>query len=185
MIAQNKKSLDDVMRYLYQNYGLKNKGVAEGEMEEIFKKATGVNCKDIFKDYIKGTKKVQIDKYLNYAGLKLEIKEDNIGAYLGMESFGTRWGVEVRYIERDSPAHKAGLSVGDIIVAVNGLRVNEENFISNFKPYEKVELTLFRNNVLMTKQVFPGKRGDREYKIVEIKNPTKLQKEILKSWLGD
>jgi len=181
--TQNKKSLDDVMRYLYQNYGLKDKGVAEGEMEEIFKKATGVNCKDIFKDYVSGTKKVQIDKYLSYAGLKLEVKENNVGAYLGIEIGGAWNGVEISYIERDSPAYKAGLSVGDTIVAVNGLRVNERNFINNFKPYEKVELTLFRNNVLMTKQVFPEKRGDIEYKIVEIKNPTKLQKEILKSWL--
>lgn len=182
--TQNKKSLDDVMRYMYKNYGLKNKGIAEDEMEEIFKKATGADLKDIFKDYVENTKEIKIEKYLNYAGLKLEVKEKNIGSYLGISCRYGNNGVEIEYIERNSPADKAGLSIGDIIIAANGVMVDERNFMRNFKPYEKIDITLFRNNVLMTKAVFPDKKGDLEYKIVEIKNPDKLQKEILKSWLG-
>ncbi|MFH1452830.1 MAG: PDZ domain-containing protein [Armatimonadota bacterium] len=183
--TRNKRSIDDVMRYLYKNYGMKNIGVPEGKMGEIIVKATGVNIDDIINDYVKGTKIPNYNKYLNYAGLELKIEEKWPGPYMGIGAEEYGCGIIITKITRDSPAEKAGLSIDDVIVAVNGVKADKGGFLVNSKPYEIVKVTLFRNNVLMTKQVYLGKKGFEKYEIVELKNPDKLQREILKNWLGE
>lgn len=181
--TQNKKSLDDVMRYIYKNYGLQNKGLPEEGMEKIFNEAVGVDFKEIFTDYIKDTKGLDYNKYLDYAGLKMELKDDTEQLYLGFKAEYTTDGYIINKIEKNSPAEIAGLSVDDIIIAINDMRLIEGNLIDLFKPGKAAELSIFRNDVLITKTILPENKVKKEYKICEIENPDSLQKSILKSWL--
>ena len=69
--TQNKKSLDDVMRFLYWNY-YKNfqRGFTDAEFQDACESISGVPLTDIF-EYVYTTKELDYNKYLKYAGLKI------------------------------------------------------------------------------------------------------------------
>lgn len=180
-----KKSLDDVMRYLYENYGLKNTGIGEDELEGIFEKSSGAGLKDIFDGYVRGTKEIDYNKYLNYAGLKLQTKEDEPELYLGIKGNYRNGAVVVDKVEKGSPADKSGICVDDMIIAVNGVKISENDYFAGYKENDKINLSLFRNNMLMVKEVVLLKKGKTRYSIVKTEEPNALQKQILKSWLGE
>ena len=67
------------------------------------------------------------------------------------EAFGmkTPRGAVITQLEKDQPGEKAGLKVGDIVVALNGQAINSANDlpvkISAMKPGTKAKLTVLRN----------------------------------------
>jgi serine protease DegQ len=65
-------------------------------------------------------------------------------------------------ILRDSPADKAGLKAGDILVAINDKEVTDSesmlNLISVLKPKEKATLSIIRNEKLIKVELVIGKR---------------------------
>lgn len=71
--TQNKKSLDDVMRTLYREYYQKKKrGFTEKELRTVIEQTAGGPLDELF-DYIYTTKELDYNKYLNYAGLTIDL----------------------------------------------------------------------------------------------------------------
>lgn len=71
--TKNKKSLDNVMRLLYNQYYLKeNRGFKEEEFWKVCETISGTLVNDI-KDYVYTVKEINYQKYLNYAGLKIDL----------------------------------------------------------------------------------------------------------------
>lgn len=63
-----------------------------------------------------------------YTGLEIQTVDRRIARYFGLEKTE---GVIISDVKRGSPAEKAGLKVGDIILEINGERIiNEDNVIS-------------------------------------------------------
>ncbi|MFH1453682.1 MAG: PDZ domain-containing protein [Armatimonadota bacterium] len=179
----NKKSLDDVMRYLYLNYGLKNISIKESDLESIFQQASGVDLKDIFNNYIKGTEDIDYNKYLNYAGLELKEKKGEAEVFAGIKGDYSYKGLRVKKVEKDSPADKACIYIDDLIVAVNGIKIPDADFLNGRKKDDKISIQLFRDNILEEVQLVLESKEPESYTITEIENPNVLQKKILKSWL--
>lgn len=70
--TQNKKSLDDVMRKLYwKYYKEKQRGFTEAEFQQTCEEVAGISMSAMF-DYVYTTKELDYNKYLAYAGLKIE-----------------------------------------------------------------------------------------------------------------
>lgn len=70
--TQNKKSLDDVMRLLYYTYyKKKNRGFTDAEFREASERVAKTSLSEIF-EYVHTTKTLDYDKFLGYAGLKLD-----------------------------------------------------------------------------------------------------------------
>lgn len=70
--TENQKSLDDVMRYLYNNYYKeKKRGFTEAEFQQTCETIAGSSLSKFF-EYINTTKEFDYKTYLGYAGLKLE-----------------------------------------------------------------------------------------------------------------
>ena len=96
-------------------------------------------------------------------------------------------GLEIISVEKNSPAWQAGLTLGDIIVAVDGLRMADNDLtkrIKNFKAQDKVSVSFFRRDQLMDKTVTLGSVPASKLKIVPMKNVTKQQKAFFKMWSG-
>jgi predicted metalloprotease with PDZ domain len=71
--SKNTKSLDDVLKELYQKYYKRLKrGFTDKEFQNVCEKMAGCQLKEFFK-YVYTTKKIDYNKYLGYAGLKLVI----------------------------------------------------------------------------------------------------------------
>jgi len=76
--TQNKASLDDVMRLLYDTYYRKaERGFTEAEFQEACEAVAGISLSRFF-EYVYTTKEIDYAKYLDYAGLKL--KKETTGA---------------------------------------------------------------------------------------------------------
>jgi S1-C subfamily serine protease len=84
------------------------------------------------------------------------------------EYFGAKEGVLVASVDDDSPAAKAGLKAGDVIVSVNGRAVNDTRDITqeirNAEDGKEVELGVLRDRQSLTlKAQIPERRSNRRY----------------------
>ncbi|MDX8340269.1 hypothetical protein SLH46_13800 [Draconibacterium sp. IB214405] len=69
--SNNKQSLDDVMRYLYNHfYKELGRGFTDAEVQQACEVAAGAKLDEVF-EYITTTRPLDYKKYLGYAGLKL------------------------------------------------------------------------------------------------------------------
>ena len=69
--TKNEKSLDDVFRYLYQEYYIKlHRGFTDAEFQQVCENIAGISLNDEF-EYIYTTREPDYNTYLSYAGLKL------------------------------------------------------------------------------------------------------------------
>ena len=75
-ITQNQKSLDDVCRYLYQNYALYKKGFPDNELHKVIEKITNKNFTPFFDRYINGTIELPYQNILKIAGLDVKTKNN-------------------------------------------------------------------------------------------------------------
>lgn len=124
---------------------------------------------------------IDFDALLDQFGLKLDAGDQALFTGLTLDDKGAVLGVE-----KDSPAWQAGLSDGDILVALDGLRLvpgTLEERLKAHKAGDKVKLTLFRRDALQSLEVTLAERP-AEYKVVPVKHPSRAQKVAFKAWLG-
>src|SRR6201996_2468305 len=157
----NRKSLDDVMRLLWQRFGRdfyrgKPVGVDESEIEALFAEATGAQLAELFADGVRGTHDLQLDTLLAPFGVTLAPDVDKNGKpSLGVR---LRGGADctLAAVHEGSAAQKAGLSAGDVLIALDGLRVtggNLDGLLARYQPGAKVEVHAFRRDELRVTQV--------------------------------
>jgi predicted metalloprotease with PDZ domain len=162
--TEGKKSLDDVMRYLWKTFGSnfytkalegKQQGVDEDGMVAIIENSTGVNAKKFIDKYVLGTEELPLEKWFADFGIDMQPNGKKQKASLGVKVSSSGSECKVVNVFEGKAAHKAGLSAGDQIIAVNGLRVHpmKVNLAQSLAAYsvgEKVEIHAFRREELMT-----------------------------------
>ncbi|KXU88157.1 peptidase M61 [Paraburkholderia monticola] len=157
----NRKSLDDVMRLLWKRFGRdfyrgKPVGVDESEIETIFAEATGAQLAELFAEGVRGTRDLPLDTLLAPFGVALAADLDKNGKpSLGVR---LRGGADcaLATVHEGSAAQKAGLSAGDVLIALDGLRVtggNIDALLSRYQPGANVEVHAFRRDELRVTQV--------------------------------
>ena len=184
----NNKSLDDVMRTLYQVYYKgKTRGFTDKEFREVCEKTAGSSLAEIFDVYIPTVRDIDYAKYLGYAGLGINTNPDEMpGAWLGI---GTREDGENLIITRsewNSPAYNAGLSPQDIIKEINGVKASSEllnNILNNGNPGDKIRLTVSHRDITNNVEVTLGRKTLRSFEIKTLPDPTPEQSAILAGWL--
>jgi predicted metalloprotease with PDZ domain len=167
--TSGKKSLDDVMRALWQRYGrefypLVGRGVTEQEVEAIFEEVSGVKLKNMFERYVRGTEDLPLAKL--YAPFGVKFVDERKGAKPSLDAGIGRdaAGAKLTNVHEGGPAHQAGLSAGDILIALDGLRVNGspsnvDTLLSRYRVGDKVTVHAFRRDELMSFTV--TLQGDR------------------------
>lgn len=188
--TKNKKSLDDVFRYLNREYARKNRGVPENGLHEAVNRVTGKDFDAFFQDYVYGTRDVDFNRFLNYAGLALVEKKDDKAprADLGIRLRGDDKQSKIVNVLPDSPAYRAGLDLDDVLIAIDGRRAHADNLerlLRNYQPGDTVQVTVIRREHLREFAVVLGKPLQRKYEIKEIEKPSRLQAKIRKSWLRE
>lgn len=70
--TKNTKSLDDVMKMLYwEYYKTKQRGFTDAEFQQVCENIAGTPLTELF-EYVYTTKELNYEKYLGYAGLKID-----------------------------------------------------------------------------------------------------------------
>jgi predicted metalloprotease with PDZ domain len=155
-----KRSLDDVMQALWQRYGRDfypdgRRGVTPAEVEALFDEISGMRLKSYFEKYVRGTEDVPLAKLLAPFGVKYT--DERKGAKPSLDANIGRDGADAKLsaVHEGGAAHHAGLSAGDLVVAIDGLRVtgnpsNLEALLGRYRVGDTVALHAFRRDELMT-----------------------------------
>ncbi|GJH22371.1 M61 family metallopeptidase [Caballeronia novacaledonica] len=162
--TDNRKSLDDVMRLLWQRYGRefyngRARGILEEDVEALFAEATGADLRSLFRDGVRGTRDLPLDALFEPFGIAMTPDLPGNGASV-KPSLGARvrGGADctLAVVHEGSAAQKAGLSAGDVLVAIDGLRVTGSNLdalLSRYLPGAKVDVHAFRRDELRRTEV--------------------------------
>ena len=188
--TNNEKSLDDVMRALYNDFAKKKIGYTEHDYISIIENLTNEGVADFFIDYVYGTEDYEplLADLVTHFGLKLQ---KSLSAKTCEREYGFRVvekdGVtRVSKIAPDSPAWEAGLSTDDEIISVNDVRVenNLETLASHFHAAVvtlKVSTTMKKIKTVSL-ELSPTKYF-HECKLVKSENPTTTEQKFFNEWM--
>ncbi len=182
------KSLDDVMRYLNEEFSKKGKNYSPEDYQKISEMMAGVSLEDFFDKYVRGTEELDYNCILNPIGLRLVTGEDGAKkAYLGGILSENDGKLVVRSLPSDSPAYQYGLNTGDEVVAIEGNRASN-NFLNYIlgekKPGDKLKLTIFRLDTLREIEVTLGERANPNYRLLSVIDASDDQKRLYKQFFG-
>ncbi len=133
--SDNKQSLDDVLRDVYNASYKKGKGFGAEEWWGAVRRAAGgqsAQFDDFRTRYIDGREPFPWARVLPLAGLRL--RTDTLrNARIGVLTESDSTGVRVTTVEPGSAADAAGMLAGDILVRVGDIAVNDPSFGERFR----------------------------------------------------
>ena len=157
-----KRSLDDVMRALWQRYGRDfyekpalQRGVTEAEVEALIEEIGGLKLKSFFTRYVRGTEDLPLAKLLAPFGIAFsdERRRKQPSLDVRVAPAAARSGeCTLASVYEGGAAHRAGLSAHDVIIAIDGLRVggsNLDTLLARYAVGDVVVVHAFRRDELM------------------------------------
>lgn len=181
------RSLDDVMRYLYTEFFKKNRNYSPADFQRACEIAAGGSLEDFFTRYVRGREELPYDVILSGVGLRLEPTSGAERAYLGADLNQDNDRLIVRRLYSGAPAYEQGLNANDQIVALDGYRVNRDQFsqrVGEKRPGDTVRLTVFRLDELRTLDIKLGGITDASYRPIPVAQPSEEQARLYQGWLG-
>lgn len=188
--SKNRRSLDHVMRALYQDYYRERaRGFTDDEFREACETAAGTPLAEVFDVYASTAKDIDYPRYLAYAGLDIDLEPRALpGAYLGAVTESREGRVVVSSVEWDSPAQRGGLSARDEILGVDGVRATSraiDEMLKARRSEETIRMLIARRDRIHEVEIVLGKKMERSFRIRPVANPSPLQSTILTDWLRD
>ncbi|MEW9900684.1 PDZ domain-containing protein [Chitinivorax sp. PXF-14] len=199
-------SLDDVMRALWVLYLERGEGVGEAEWERVAAEASGIDLGRFFELALRSTDELPLAELLAGVGVEMQLRAAESNAdkggkavskpaktlarrpVLGVRTSTENGWVKLTHVLDDGAAQAAGLSAGDLLVAVDGLRVSASNFdqaIECRQVGDVVEIHAFRRDELMVFQAeLQAPQADTCVLAVAHK-PTSAQRKARRAWLQD
>jgi predicted metalloprotease with PDZ domain len=158
--TKGRKSLDDVMRLLWRRYGRdfyskvgkSGRGLTESELEAVFDEVTGLQLKSVFDRAVRGTKDLPLESLLAKFSVYLEDKNTTTQPALGVKTSRQGNDCKLAAVYEGGVAHQAGLSAGDVLIAIDELRVTATNLDMLLKRYRNgdvLQIHAFRRDELM------------------------------------
>ena len=129
--SDNRRSLDDVMRELYQAEFKRGSGFTNGEWWAAVSRAAGGRSFDGFYErYIDGREPFPWDSILPVAGLRaVRDPQPRLGIFTTADSGGIR----ITQLEPGGAAAEAGVREGDYLLAVGEISVTDPEFGARFR----------------------------------------------------
>ena len=159
------KNLDEVMRRLWQDYREQGKGIGSDRIQQLVSEIAGEDLSEFLHDMIHGTDELPLEALLQQSGVEVchrvagnqkdkggkEIEGDlasvDFAALLKPESGG----LAIQRATEAGSAQSAGLAAGDVIVAIDSLKINLEQFEKKLllaKPGDRWQVHAFRRDEL-------------------------------------
>ncbi len=162
-------SLDMIMQALWEKYGKTGRGVPEDGIERLAERISGLDMRGFFDQAVRGTADLDLKSLLEAFGIgyrlrpasngkdqgglrKLEQERGTPRLTLGARIVNEGQGAKLATVLDGSAAQKAGLAAGDVLVALDGLRVTADNLeclVEQVPRGRKVPVHAFRRDELM------------------------------------
>jgi predicted metalloprotease with PDZ domain len=159
-------SLDDVVRELWLRYGARGVGVPEDGFERLAAEVSGLDLAAFFASAVRGTEDPPLKDLLAQFGVALEMRagagtDDRGGTpragggellSLGVAVREREHGLELTSVLDGGAAERAGLNPGDVLIAIDRLRVTSRNLarrLARFESGERVTASVFRGDELL------------------------------------
>ena len=184
--TQGKKSYRDVHNALYQDFALP-KGFTEQDVKNILQQLTGIDYATWWAQNVDSPANLDFDRLLGVIGLELVYPKES--KFVADAEFSARSGSELptlTAVKRNGAAWQAGLTSGDVIVAVNGHKVPADlkGYFEQFKIGEKLAVDFFRRDTLLKTDLVLAQKSDKDKVIQVVSEPTEQQKLLYKAWIG-
>ena len=149
--TKGRVSLDDVMRTLWQEYGMTGKGVGDEDIRLIAEALSGLDLRRFFADGVHGTRELPLGKLLAPFGIGLAWEKAQTPA-LGVKTASIGEQLRLATVYDGGAAQAAGLAADDILVAIDGLRVTPASLdqqLGRYRPGDTLAVHAFRRDELM------------------------------------
>jgi predicted metalloprotease with PDZ domain len=191
MSTRGRKSLDDVMRLLWarwRNSPASYPGVDEDGIVEAAQTATDLKLARAIREWTEGKRDPDFAALLAPFGITCERRaalDQPHFALLGIKTAGTAE-CQVTNVFDGSAAQDAGISGGDVLVALNGLRVtpgNLDSHLMRYHPGDSVELLAFRRDELMRFEVKLGTQPPPKFTLKPTPKSRRTAQALRQGWL--
>ena len=191
--SKGAKSMDDVLRHLYNEFYKKNRNYTPADFQKAAELAAGRSLEDFFSKYVRGEADIDYNAIMTGVGLRLNVNEpDKSKAYIGADLVEEGGRLTIRTIAANTPAYDQGLNTGDQIVAIDGYRASNaflQSYLGERKPNDTVRLTVFRFDKLRDVAFKLGANTRVTSSIEPVEQPSDEQKRLyldyMKSELGN
>jgi predicted metalloprotease with PDZ domain len=194
------KSLDDVLRVLWQRFGDES-GVPEDGVEAVASEVAGQSLSGFFDLAIRGTGELDYS-VLSHVGLeaKVRLRESSTDkggtpprskiekavppGWLGIVPRG---GTGIASVLDGSPAMEAGLYADDEVVALDGLKCDAPSLVSRVEERrvgDVARVTVFRRERMVEVFVTVGAKPADTVYVAKLEKPTDQHKAAFEAWLG-
>jgi len=163
-------TLDDVMRALWTRYGRDDRPVPEGGLEQVAAELSGLDLRALFDRLLRSTAELPLAELLAEFGVRTVLRPAAgpadeggrgearpLAAWTGL---ALRNGdTTVAHVLSHSPAEQAGLAAGDMLVALDGLRLTAPGWsktLENLVPGGALGLHYFRGDELLYTRLVPA-----------------------------
>jgi predicted metalloprotease with PDZ domain len=168
--TRGRKSLDHVMQALWARHGRTGAGVEEDGVERLAEEVSGVRLRAFFDRALRSTDELPLKRLLATAGIEMHLRPAESSAdkggkaspkpparraartTLGVRTAEDAAGVKLTHVLDGGAAQAAGLAAGDVLVAVDGLRVTQRNLdrrLEDLRPGDRVQAHAFRRDELL------------------------------------
>ena len=199
--THNQKSLDDVLRLLYERYGRKMVGFPESVYQETVEEVGQGSFEEFFQRYIESVDQLPLDAMLGAAGIEVRRRwksaQDNDGGETSSEplpwlGIDVKW-AEQRYLEvgtsyADGPAANL-ISAKDRLIALNDYLLEKPEDLTkrlktNHRPGDVVRIHLFRRGKLQHVSIVLAEAPYDAIEVKPIQDASEEARSMLAAWLG-
>lgn len=167
--TQNHQSLDDVMRWLWLNYGKAQRGVGEEEFADIVQASTGLDVREFLQQAVNGTEPLPMEESLKVLGFQLQAKDPDNRCDWGLTTNVMNDFTNVRQVRNGSCGERSGIAPGDLIVAIDGFRATSDQvkrMLSRKRPGDISRVHVMRREHLMELELHWEAAGVQEWKVL-------------------
>lgn len=162
-------TLDDVMRAIWKEYGCHGKPVPEGGLEAAACQVSGLALKPLFDRWLRSTEELPLAQALQTFGVRAEQRattgDADPGGRVPGRPASASLGLKLRptdttitHVYSGGSAQRAGLTGGDVLVAIDGLKVSSSRWsqrVSELVPGRAYLAHYFRSDELLETTLVP------------------------------
>jgi predicted metalloprotease with PDZ domain len=190
--SEGRTSLDDVMRLLWQRHGLTGVGVAEdgvfAAVREVGGDRLGGRLARWLEQAVEGRDDLPLARWLKAVGVTLDASPANAAPVLGWKLGGSNGETKVLNVHDGGPAQAAGVAAGDVLVALDGLKVAGakamDEMLARRRAGDEVVLHVFRRDELMCFRLPLAEPPADKYSLKLADRAGAQALKLRKGWLG-